>query len=80
MKGFALDVWSTGASYLSPTPLISTAQDFIEICPASILPPPSSSSAPSADGTHSDLTLIAFQVHIIERFDANLRVDYVSFF
>lgn len=74
MKGFALDVWSTGALYLSPTPLISTAQDFVEIFPASILTPPSSSACPSTDGTISDLTLIIFQVqctswrHLIRNF------------
>jgi hypothetical protein len=83
MKGFALDVWYTGASYLSPVPLISTAQDFLEIFPASTLVPPpsssSSSSSPSADGTHSDLTLVIFQVHIVEKIHENLDFDYCSF-
>jgi hypothetical protein len=85
MKGFALDVWYTGASYLSPAPLISTAQDFLEIFPASTLipPPTSSSSFPSVDGTHSYLTLIIFQVHIIlkrhEISHDDLAFDHDSF-
>lgn len=65
MKGFALDVWCTGALHQAPIALIGSAQDFQEVFPATILIPPSSSAGSSSEGAHSDLTLVVFQVRII---------------
>ena len=65
MKGYALDVWSTGHSLSAPVALISNAQDFMEMFP-SPLPHADSPLAHSDDSSAVSirpiLTLIEFQV------------------
>ena len=65
MKGYALDIWSTGHSFPAPVALISNAQDFMEIFSS---PLPHTDSLPAntddcvAVSIRPILTLVEFQV------------------
>ena len=62
LKGFVLDVWYTGASALAPTALISTAEDFLELIPSSIVPRGSIDPDDAAMAGPSDLIIFELQV------------------
>ena len=62
MKGFALDIWSTGYFSPEPTALISEAQDFLEIFPTAVVHPHAHSDDCSPGSMRPVLTLIEFQV------------------
>jgi hypothetical protein len=62
MRGFALDIWSTGHSAPAPTALLSNAQDFLEALPLSLTRLPAPTDDGCAGSMRPVLTLIDIQV------------------
>lgn len=63
MKGFVLDVWYTGASFSSPTALISSAQDLSEVLPPALSLSTSGVSIDCAvDRKRPNIMVVEFQV------------------